>query len=65
MRTEYVYLLIAIIAALVINWLANLVFVPRYGYPAAAVISLSTVSIYILVTSAILFRFRKRGFFKE
>jgi O-antigen/teichoic acid export membrane protein len=54
-------MLIGIIAALVVNTLANFVFVPKFGYPAAAVISLVSVLTYILVVFIFLFRFRKQG----
>ena len=54
-------MLVAIVAALLVNALANLVFVPLYGYPASAVISLVSVITYIIVIFAFLFRFRKQG----
>ena len=57
-------MLVAIIAAMAVNALANLVFVPIYGYPAAAVVSLASVIIYIIVIFAFLFRFRKQGLLK-
>jgi O-antigen/teichoic acid export membrane protein len=57
-------MLAAILTALLVNTLANLVFVPIYGYPASAVISLASVITYIIIIFAFLFRFRKRGLFK-
>ena len=57
-------MLVAIFVALTVNALANLVFVPVYGYPASALISLVSVLIYIIVIFAFLFRFRKQGLFK-
>jgi O-antigen/teichoic acid export membrane protein len=54
-------MLIAIVCALGVNILANLLFVPLYGYPASAVISLASVMIYIIVIFAFLFRFHKQG----
>ncbi|MDP1621542.1 MAG: oligosaccharide flippase family protein [Bacteroidales bacterium] len=54
-------MLVAIIIALAVNTLANLIFVPLYGYPAAAVVSLASVITYIIVIFAFLFRFRKLG----
>ncbi|MEI7661613.1 MAG: oligosaccharide flippase family protein [Bacteroidota bacterium] len=54
-------MLVAIVAALVVNTLANLLFVPLYGYPASAVISLLSVLTYIIVIFAFLFRFNKQG----
>ena len=54
-------MLVAIVAALVVNALANLLFVPLYGYPASAVISLLSVLTYIIVIFAFLFRFYKQG----
>ena len=57
-------MLIAIIAALVVNALANLIFVPLYGYPASAVISLVSVLTYIMVIFAFLFRVHKQGLLK-
>jgi O-antigen/teichoic acid export membrane protein len=57
-------MLFAILAALSLNTLANLVFVPVFGYPASAVISLTSVIIYIIVIFAFLFRLRKKGLFK-
>jgi len=56
-------MLAAIIAALAVNTVANLVFVPLYGYTAAAVISLASVVTYIIVIFALLFRSRKKGLF--
>ena len=58
-------MLVAILAAITVNTVANLVFVPIYGYPASAVISLASVVTYIIVIFAFLFRFRKQGLFKE
>ncbi len=57
-------MLVAILAALAVNALANLVFVPIYGYPASAVISLASVITYIIVIFVFLFRFRKQGLLK-
>ncbi|MCK9422555.1 MAG: oligosaccharide flippase family protein [Bacteroidales bacterium] len=57
-------MLFAIIAALTVNALANLIFVPVYGYPASAVISLVSVITYIIVIFAFLIRFRKQGLLK-
>jgi O-antigen/teichoic acid export membrane protein len=57
-------MLIAICASLAVNALANLVFVPLYGYPASAVISLASVITYIIVIFAFLFRFHKQGLLK-
>ena len=57
-------MLAAILAALLVNTIANFVFVPVYGYPASAIISLASVITYIIVIFAFLFRFRKQGFFK-
>jgi O-antigen/teichoic acid export membrane protein len=57
-------MLVAIVASLAVNTLANLVFVPRYGYPASAVITLVSVITYIIVIFVFLFRFRKQGLFK-
>jgi O-antigen/teichoic acid export membrane protein len=54
-------MLVAIVAALLVNALANLIFVPIYGYPASAVISLVSVLTYIIVIFAFLLRFRKLG----
>lgn len=54
-------MLVAIVAALIVNALANIVFVPVFGYPAAAVVSLVSVSTYIILIFAFLFRFRKKG----
>jgi hypothetical protein len=54
-------MLIAILASLAVNALANLVFVPVYGYPASAIISLASVITYIIVIFAFLFRFRRIG----
>jgi len=54
-------MLVAIVVALVVNALANIVFVPIFGYPAAAVISLVSVSAYIIIIFAFLFRSRKKG----
>jgi O-antigen/teichoic acid export membrane protein len=56
-------MLIAIISAFVGNAIANLIFVPIYGYPASAVISLTSVLIYISVIFVFLFRFYKKGLF--
>jgi len=57
-------MLAAILAALLVNTIANFVFVPVYGYPASAVISLASVITYIIVIFAFLFRFRKQGLLK-
>ncbi|MCX6250043.1 MAG: oligosaccharide flippase family protein [Bacteroidetes bacterium] len=57
-------MLVAILAALAVNALANLIFVPIHGYPAAAVISLVSVVTYIIIIFAFLFRFYKQGLFK-
>jgi O-antigen/teichoic acid export membrane protein len=54
-------MLIAIVAALLVNALANLIFVPVYGYPASAVISLVSVLTYIIIIFVFLIRFRKLG----
>ena len=54
----------AIVAALAINALANLVFVPIFGYPASAIISLVSVLTYIIVIFAFLFRFYRQGLFE-
>jgi O-antigen/teichoic acid export membrane protein len=54
----------AILAALLVNTIANFIFVPVYGYPASAVISLASVIIYIIIIFAFLFRFGKKGLFK-
>jgi O-antigen/teichoic acid export membrane protein len=54
-------MLVAIITALAVNVLANLVFVPIYGYVASAVISLVSVLAYLIVIFIYLFRFRKIG----
>ena len=56
-------MLVAILAALAVNALANLIFVPVYGYPASAVISMVSVITYILVTLTFFLRFRKQGLF--
>jgi O-antigen/teichoic acid export membrane protein len=57
-------MLVAILSSLTVNILANLIFVPVYGYPASAVISLVSIITYIIVISVFLFRFRKQGLFK-
>jgi O-antigen/teichoic acid export membrane protein len=57
-------MLMAILCALGVNIVANLVFVPLYGYPASALISLASVVIYIIVIFAFLFRFHKQGLLK-
>jgi len=57
-------MLAAILVALVVNLGANLVFVPRIGYPAAAVIALVSVAVYIAVVVVIVFRFHRQGLFK-
>jgi O-antigen/teichoic acid export membrane protein len=57
-------MLLAIIVALVANTLGNLVFIPAYGYPAAAVVSLASVIFYIIIIFVFLFRFRKMGLLK-
>jgi O-antigen/teichoic acid export membrane protein len=54
-------MLIAILVSLAVNALANIIFVPIYGYPASAVISLISVITYIIVIFAFLFRFNKQG----
>ena len=41
-------MLAAILAAITVNTLANLIFVPIYGYPASAAISLASVITYII-----------------
>ena len=57
-------MIIAILAALVVNFIANLALVPLFGYPASAVVSLVSVITYIMVIFAFLFRFHKQGLFK-
>jgi O-antigen/teichoic acid export membrane protein len=57
-------MLVAIVAALAVNILANLILIPVWGYPASAVISLVSVLTYIIVIFAFLFRFRKLGLLK-
>jgi len=57
-------MLVAIIAALLMNALANMLLVPVYGYPAAAVVSLASVITYIIVILGFLFRFHKQGLLK-
>jgi O-antigen/teichoic acid export membrane protein len=57
-------MLAAILAALLVNTIANVVFVPLWGYPVSAVISLASVVTYIIVIFAFLFRFRRKGLFK-
>jgi O-antigen/teichoic acid export membrane protein len=57
-------MIVAIVASLLVNSIANFIFVPLWGYPASAVISLASVITYIIVIFAYLFRFRKQGFFK-
>ena len=57
-------MLLAIIVALVANAVGNLVFIPAYGYPAAAVVSLASVIFYIIIIFVFLFRFRKMGLLK-
>ncbi len=57
-------MLIALIAALTVNAVANIIFVPMWGYPASAVISLVSVITYIIVIFAFLFRFRNQGLLK-
>lgn len=49
-------MLAAILAALAVNTVANLVFVPMYGYAASAVISLVSVATYIIIIFAFLLR---------
>jgi len=56
-------MIVAIVAALAINALANMVFVPVFGYPASAIISLVSVLSYIIVIFAFLFRFYRQGLF--
>ncbi len=58
-------MLIAIVFALIVNALANLIFVPVFGYPASAVISLASVITYIIVIFVFLFRFHKQGLLRE
>jgi O-antigen/teichoic acid export membrane protein len=57
-------MLAAILAALLVNTTANFIFVPVWGYPASAVISLVSVATYIIVILVFLFRFRKKGLLK-
>ena len=54
-------MLAAIAVALAVNGLANLVFVPIYGYPASAVISLVSVVTYIIIIFAFLLHYHKKG----
>jgi O-antigen/teichoic acid export membrane protein len=58
-------MLLAIVVALAVNGVANVLLIPRFGYTAAAIVSLGSVSIYIIVIFALLFRFRKQGLFTE
>jgi O-antigen/teichoic acid export membrane protein len=57
-------MLLAIIVALVANTLGNLFFIPAYGYPAAAVVSLASVILYIIIIFTFLFHFRRQGLLK-
>lgn len=54
-------MLAAIIVALAVNALANLLLVPVFGYTASAVVSLVSVVTYIMVILAFLLRFRRQG----
>lgn len=54
-------MLAAILAALTANTLANLLFVPIFGYAASAVASLGAVILYIILIFAFLFRFQSKG----
>jgi O-antigen/teichoic acid export membrane protein len=54
-------MLLAIVSALAVNTLANLVFVPVFGYLASAVISMVSVLTYVIVIIVFLLRFRKQG----
>ena len=56
-------MLVAIVGALVLNTLANLVFVPVFGYAVSALISLASVIAYIIIIFAFLFRFYRQGLF--
>ncbi len=56
-------MLMAIFAALAMNGIVNMVFVPAYGYQASAIAALLSVLTYIMVIFAFLWRFRKKGFF--
>lgn len=58
-------LIVAIAASLAVNTLSNLIFVPLYGYPAAAVAYLVSVLTYLTVVVIFVRRFRRQGLLKQ
>lgn len=57
------FMLVAILVALAVNGVGNLLLVPLFGYPAAALVSLVSVVTYLIVIFAFLFYCRRKGKF--
>lgn len=54
-------LLFYLVLSLVINFVLNLVFIPRYGYIAASVITVVTEMIFFLLMAYSIFFFKRKG----
>jgi O-antigen/teichoic acid export membrane protein len=54
-------MLLAIAIALIFNVIANLILVPVAGYPAAAIVSLLSVILYLSIVGGFLYTFSRKG----
>jgi O-antigen/teichoic acid export membrane protein len=55
----------AILVALAVNAAGNILFIPAFGFVAAAVTSLASVLTYKLIIFAILLHFNRKGSFRS